>query len=273
MNDQPRVRIGIEIDGQFRYYEGLSVSASGQKTSDHTKNDCKVTISTLSQSTIDYIVTQTSPLNTNRTSRKLAVDIGTERTGLVRIFYGDITEAQPGLPPDHILSLSAQTTAGADLQIVSNAGGATTPLSTIAQQVATDLGVILRFEATDKLVGSWSYMGPAGRQVMHLGDVGGVDAFVDDEELIVKDRDVGLSNRVKILNADSGMVGIPKLTEKGVTVSCLIDTSVRIGGTIRIQSEINKAANGDWVIRLLKYDAALNPGSSKFFYTIEAVRA
>jgi hypothetical protein len=101
-------------------------------------------------------------------------------------------------------------------------------------------------------------------------EAGGVSAYVDDNRLVVKDSARPLSGRLRILNKDSGMVGIPKGTEKGVTVEFLLDPETALGGALRIQSNINKALNGDYVINQLAFEAASH--DTPFFYKATAAR-
>lgn len=89
-------------------------------------------------------------------------------------------------------------------------------------------------------------------------------AFIDDDMLYVKDQDKALSGRLRILNQKSGMVGIPKATEKGVDVTYLIDSESSLGGMLRLESKFNPALNGDYIIEQLKFDIASH--DDPFFY-------
>jgi hypothetical protein len=69
---------------------------------------------------------------------------------------------------------------------------------------------------------------------------------------------------------DSGLVGIPKATEKGLDVTFLIDRETRLGGLIRLDSRMNKPLNGDYVIDQLKFDVATH--EDPFFYQAQCSR-
>ena len=103
-----------------------------------------------------------------------------------------------------------------------------------------------------------------------LSAAGGVVAYIDNDRLVVKDALTPLTNRVRILNKDSGMVGVPKITEKGVVVQFLIDPETTLGGALRIESKINPAINGDYVINQLKFEVASH--DTPFFYTANGAR-
>ncbi|MCQ9426673.1 hypothetical protein NRB16_24440 [Pseudomonas sp. LJDD11] len=270
MLDLRRIRIGIEIDGRIRYYEGLRVKVSGTKYANPLMNDCTVTITGLSQTTRDYLLTEASPFNDNRTPKRLIVEVGRVSTGLFRLFLGDIESAEPGSPPDIDLTLKAKTQAAAGGQLLARSGAPLTPLSALAQGVANDLGLALEFQAQDRNIGNYSHTGSALQQVEKLQEAGGVSAYIDDDKLVVKDAGASLSGRMRVLNKNSGMVGIPKPTEKGVKATFLIDPETAIGGGLRIQSRFNVALNGDYVINQLAFDVQSH--ADPFFYTALATR-
>lgn len=270
--DLRRIRLGIEVSGRINWYEGegWNIKASGTKYANPLQNECTVTIKGLSTSTRDFILTETSPFNSNKTPKRLLLEVGRVSTGLFRIFTGDITSADPGGPPDVDITLKAKTQSAQAGNILAVESGPTSRLSSVAQRVADELGVGLDFQAMEKLISNFSFSGAALRMVNLLQDAGGVSAFIDDEILIVKDYGKALAGRIKILNMDSGMVGIPKGTEKGVDVTFLIDSESLLGGMLRLSSKFNKALNGDYTIAQLKFDVATH--DDPFFYTATCTR-
>ena len=44
----------------------------------------------------NYILTETSPFNKNKTPKKLIIEAGRVSTGTARLFVGDITASSPG---------------------------------------------------------------------------------------------------------------------------------------------------------------------------------
>ncbi|KNE28220.1 baseplate hub protein [Achromobacter spanius] len=267
MIDLRAIRIGIEVSGRTNYYsaqDGMRIKASGTKYANATQNECSVTISNLRRETRDFLLTETSPFNQNRTPKRLVVEVGRVSTGLFKVYTGDIISAEPSSPPDVDIVLKSKTGNAANGAVVSKSAQATSKLSAIAAAIATDIGATLDFQALDKLIANYTYTGGALGQVNRLAEAGGVRAFVDDTRLIVQDFDKAVRGRVKILNMNSGMVGIPKATEKGVEVTYLIDGESVLGGTLRLDSKFNKSLNGDYKIDQLKFDVASH--EDPFFY-------
>ena len=269
--DLRRIRFGIEISGRINWYEGLRVRAGGTKFANAQQNECTLTVSGLSMSTRDHLLTETSPFNSNRTPKRLILEVGRVSTALFRIFIGDIVSAEPSAPPDVDVIIKAKTQSAQAGNVVAIASGPISKLSAISQRVADEIGLGLDFQSLDKNISNFSYTGAALKMVNLLQDSGGVRAFIDDETLIVKNYGSALAGRIRILGADTGMVGIPKATEKGLDVTFLIDSESLLGGMIRLDSKMNKSLNGEYVIDQLKFDVASH--EDPFFYTATCSQA
>lgn len=253
----PRIlQIGIEVNGALKTYEGLAATASGTKFANPLEDECEVRIINLSSDTRAHILTEANPLNANRTPKRLIIDAGRKSTGTARLFFGDITAVQISQPPDITLTVKAKTGQAQKGMVVARSAPALSGLKDIAGQVAKDLGATLDFQAQDKRVGNYSHSGPALSQVRKLSEAGDVDAYLDGNTLVVKGGNVPLTGRLCILDKDSGMIGIPEITEQGVKVKYLLDNQTTLGGALRILSKLNPAANGDYCIYKLAFEVA-----------------
>lgn len=264
------VRVSIEIDGKYQVYEGLDIVARGQKTANPLQNTCEVTITNLNRDTRNYLLTETSPFNGNRRPKRLIVEAGRVGSGVTRLFYGEITSASPSQPPDIGLTIKAQTGAHSKGNVLSRSGGATQSLKALSGGVANDLGVSLDFQAQDKSVANYSFSGAALRQVDALAKVGGVDVYVDDQTLIVKDRTVPLVGQTVSISQDTGMVGIPEVTEHGIKAQMLLDVKAVVGGGLEVTSALNPAVNGLYTIYGLDFEVASR--QPPFYYVADARR-
>lgn len=264
------LRIGIEVSGEMLTFEDLAMSARGSKFGSETQNTCDVEIINLSADVRNYILTETSPFNKNRTPKRLYVEAGRVSTGTARIFVGEIVSSSPSQPPDIGLKIKAQTGAHKKGDLVARSAPAREKLSTIAKGVAGDIGATLEFEATDKTIANYSYSGAALKQVGALASAGGVDVFQDDDVLVVKDAGKPRRERVKVVNAGTGMLGIPEATERGVSVTTLFDLQTELGGRMDLTSELNPALDGSYVIYKADFDLANR--AENWYYDLEASR-
>lgn len=267
MIDLRSIRVGIEISGEMRYYQsldGFKIRVEGHKRANAQQDECAVIISNLKMETRDFLISETSPFNENKEPKLLVVEAGRVSTGLFEVFQGDIVSAEPASPPDVDLTIKAKTGARSARKVISNARGGKVNLSEIAQMVADDIEAGLNFQATDKLIENYTYSGSAYGQINRLATAGNVKAFLDGKTLFVLDRDKATEERKLVLNMGSGMVGIPKATEEAVEVTFLATGDAQIGGVVEIDSQYNKALNGDYKIDQFSYE--LSSHDDPFFY-------
>lgn len=269
--DPRLLRVGIEVDGHMKWYDqGFDITVSGTKYANAIQNECEVKIANLLKTTHDYLLTETSPLNKNRTPKRMVVEAGRVSTGRSTVYEGDITSVTGTQPPDIQVCIKCKT---ADFQkgnIISRSKAGKTQLSTIAQGVAADLGLKLDFQAKEKQISNYSHSGAALKQVDKLGSTGAVNAYINNGTLVVKDFNIPLKSRTRVLNLDTGMIGIPEFTEQGIKVKMLYDNQTDLGYGLDIKSIMNPAANGVYSVYKLGFELASR--DTPFYLIAEAVR-
>lgn len=248
MFDDRILRVGLEVNGQLHVYEGAAITVKYQKTADPKQNSCDVTIADLALSTIDFLVTETSPWNPNAKPKVLTVEAGRAATGVATVFTGDITSSMPTMPPDRILTMKAKTDEKSKYVWKGRQSAKTVQLSTLAESIAQDYGLRLLFQAKDKTISNYLFNGPLAKQVQKLAQTGDIDVFIDDDTLVVKDIGKGIKGQALLVSAATNMIGVPTPDEKGVKVRIMFDPNIKLGQQIEIQSDVNKAVNGQYVI-------------------------
>lgn len=265
------VKVSIEINGQLKIYsDPIQLTATGTRYGNALQNECTVTLDNLDIETQDYLLTETSPYNLNRTPKRVIVEAGRQSYGTSVIYVGNIVRAIVSQPPDITITLQCLTGNFYKNNIISNASKGIVPMSQIAQAVATDLNVGLLFQATDKSINNYQYSGDALGQVNQLGLMGNYNAFIDNNTLVVKNAFIPLNNSLRILSASTGMIGIPEFTEQGIKVKFLLDNQTTLGSSLEIQSQQYPAANGTYVIYKLGFQIANR--DTPFYYIAEAAR-
>lgn len=267
----PRViKISVQINGVIKTYTDLMIEAQCTKFANPNQNEAEIKIYNLDNATVNYLLSETSPFNLNKTPKNIFVDAGRISYGTSRIYVGNIYTAHLTQPPDIAIVLKCLTGNFQKGNILSRNYTSNAQLSKISQGIANDLGVTLNFQATDKNIGNYTFTGGALKQVDQLQDAGNVNAYVDDEQLIVKNYNVPLTNRLKLISQDTGMIGIPSVTEQGIRVKFLLDNQTVLGGGLRIQSTQYSAINGEYVIYKLGFDIATR--DTPFYWIAEAKR-
>ena len=265
------VRVSIEVNGRIKTYSSpLSITANGTKYANALQNECEVVIENLDRATQDYILTETSPYNKNRTPKSITVEAGRESYGTAVIYRGNIVSSSVTQPPDIGITLKCLTGNFIKGNILTRNQPGQATLSQISKQISQDTNTLLNFQASDRNISNYSFAGASLKQVEVLGAMGGINVFIDDNTLVVKDAYVPLTNTLRILNAQTGMIGIPEFTEQGIKVKFLLDNRTTLGGSLRIESKQYPATNGDYVIYKLGFQIATR--DTPFYYIAEAAR-
>lgn len=246
------------------------IVANGSKFVDVTQNECTLQVGNLSRDLRNALATNLTPFDYNQQRKSIQVWAGRVSTGLFLRYEGDIISAIPSQPPDIIMHIRSKTMQFFKNDIVAQSYAVTAPLSQIASDTAKSLGLNLKFEASERNISNYAYSGSATGQLQRLGSLGPIDAYVDDNTLVCKDKGVVLVNASHVLSQDSGMIGQIELTEYGVRVKSLLSPSVILGGTLTLNSVQNPSLNGDYTIYRTGFEIATR--DTAFYDVIEATR-
>lgn len=265
------VRIEIDANGERHTFNGLNILASGQKFANPNSNTATVKISNADDDLVNYLISETTPWSEINTTSEIRVYAGRESWGEpALIFQGDVIFADKTQPPDITLIIKAQTKSNDKNRVITRSNPGNITLQRISQSVANDLGLSLKFEANDKTISNYNFTGGVLKQVNKLETAGGVSAYVDDGVLVVKDMSRPLQNEIRVLSENTGLVGRPEITEQGIKVKFLLDNNTRLGGLIRLQTNIDSVLNGDYQIYKLLFNIASR--DTPFYWIAEAKR-
>lgn len=273
MNElDPRlIKVTIEVNGKLKTYSSpLFITANGTKYGNSLQNEAEVVLTNLDKATQDYILTETSPYNLNRTPKSITIEAGRVSYGTAVIYKGNIITSKVTQPPDIGVYLKCLTGNFIKGNILTRNQPGSASLQQISSQISQDTNTILNFQATNKSIANYAFSGAAPQQVNILNSYGGINAFIDDDVLVVKDAFIPLQHTLRILNADTGMIGIPEFTEQGLKVKFLLDNKTKLGGGLRVTSKIYPAVNGDYVIYKLGFE--ISTRDTPFYYIAEAAR-
>lgn len=269
--DPRLMSVALEVSGVTKTYDQTFwLRAKGCKYANPLQNECTVELANLDAPTRNYILTETSPFNQNKTPKVLNLYAGRASTGLFLVYQGNIMTSSISQPPDIRLALKCGTSHALKGKVGSRSGGKGSKLSSLAGGIAANLNLSLNMQASDKTISNYSHSGNALDEVSNLHDMG-VDAFVDDTQLVIKDVGVPISGNVLNLSETTGMIGIPEINEKGLRVTFLFNGSVKLGAAVQITSVLNPSANGLFVIYKLNF--ALASREKEFYYLAECLKA
>ena len=254
--DDRIVKVTIDIGSKKKTFTNLQMTATGTRYANALKNEAEIELYNLTKEDRDYILTETSPLNLNRKPKSVVIEAGRKSYGASVIYTGNVVQSKVSQPPDIKLHLKCQTGYFYNNSILSNYYLKNVDLYQIAKNTASNINTVLNFQAQNQLVKNFSFYGGAIHQVDALGKTGNISAYVDNNQLIVKENVKPLIGPTKIVSKETGMIGIPDLTEQGIKVKYFIDNFSKVGAAIQVKSFIDPAANGVYVIYKLGFDIA-----------------
>lgn len=263
------LKVELEVNNQVRVYEDLEISATGSKLSNQQSNDFTIKITNLSQETRTALLSDIEATKKSPKKRKLSFSIGRIKDGMNQLFIGDIKSVTVSPPPNIVTTITAVTSYANTFDITSRSGGEAIKLSVLARQIASKLGLDLIFEASDKMIGSYTYTGSSLQEVRKLGEAGEVAAYIDDDKLIVRNINEPLKNSSFYMDKDNGLLKVEP-NEKGCKAKCYFNENVGIGSSFELKSELNPQLNGSWVVYKIDYDLANR--SENCFMTLELTR-
>lgn len=268
--DPRLLRVTIDLEGELHVYERTAISAKGTKYASAISNICEIRIANIDKPTREKLLSEGTPYSRLAPPKNsILIEAGRESTGLHEIFRGDITTVNVTQAPDIWLVMRAITGKQRKTQTTTLTQSGKVKFSLIAGQAADELGLALDFSAPDKDVANFSFSGSLENLVSALGVISNkVDAYVDDDRLVVKPRFESDSSEVIEVNISTGLVGIPEFVDLGVRCTVLLGSEIRIGQRIRLTSDAYPSTDGEYVIYRLGFDLANR--DSPFYYILEA---
>ncbi|HZZ80040.1 MAG TPA: hypothetical protein VFE62_16120 [Gemmataceae bacterium] len=276
------VQIELQLPGQTVTFDNqnpsLAIYASGSKFGTANMNTCECRIFNLTKQLRNQILTLASPLLAPPANNPAAalpnprqpvilnLKVGRVSTGTFLLFTGNVITCEVTQPPDIGIVLRSLTNNYNMSLLLGLQQPAVSRLSEIAQVIAQNNGLFLDFEATDKNINNYSFTGSLQNNIVKLNQMGGVQAGVDNQTLWVIDAGKARKNTGFTITDSSGMVGIPQVTEQGVTVRVMINSAIQIGGSVTINSTSNPAANGTFKVAKMDYEIASR--DQPFWYTL-----
>ncbi len=265
------VKLSIQLNGKTKTYSSpLNIKATGTKYANALQNEANITIYNLDKATQDQILSETTPFNLSRNPKIVTLEAGRESYGTARIYVGNVVSSSVTQPPDIGIVLKCMTGNFLKSNVYAFNAGKDASLKQVGQMVANQFGYSYLYQAKDKNISNYNFTGSGLKQVQGLNSLGGVNAFVDNDTLIIKNALVPLSGTTRILNLETGMIGIPQFTEQGLRVTFLLDNKTVIGGGLKIESTIYPAINGQYVIYKLGFN--ITSRDTPFYYIAECAR-
>jgi hypothetical protein len=268
----PRIiMVSFEVNGKLKTYSSpFFITANGTRYANALQNEADIVLANLNKPTQDFLLTETTPYNINNTSKTISVYAGRQSYGTSLVYSGNIVMANVTQPPDVGITLKCLTGNFLKTNVIGVNQSGQASLFQITNAMAQNYNAILNFQATNKNVSNYSFSGSSTNQIQLLNSYGGINVYLDNGVLVVKNSGQALGGIIKLVSPQTGMIGIPQFTEQGLQVKFLFDPHVTLGGLMRIKSYEYPAANGDYIIYKLGFQ--LSTRETPFYYIAEGQR-
>ena len=192
------------------------------------------------------------------------------------IFAGDIYSALPEGLPDTWLNIEAKTNYFEQQNIITYSQDSA-PVKDIATNLASQLGYELSWQSkSQKIIDAFNFNGAKAKLLNKLNQLDNFRAFIDNNILFVIDKDEEPPEQnetpqtyagqprnnqketgsIKIVNGDTGLIGLPQPDEYGVKIKVLLDPSVAIGDWFKLESQRLPIVNGFYQVYEMTFDFA-----------------
>lgn len=107
---------------------------------------------------------------------------------------------------------------------------------------------VVSIDNSNALPRSKTMIGKTSKYVTNIARNNNADWSIQDGELVVLPKTEAIDDKSGfVLSQDTGMIGSPEKSESGIEVTCLLNTNIRPGSLIRIESII-KEYSGDFKV-------------------------
>lgn len=247
-----KLKLLIQIDKDLKEYTDLRINFNVNKGK-AKEEKANITIYGLNLIDIQKLCTNFDYKSGKSKPNKIILEAGYQND-FGKIFDGAIMECEPKLGgADYQVNIKAQagfyngSVRREPISIIN------AKLSDIARSIASQYNVALQFECTDKEVGDYSFNGSVKDQFAKFTKEYGVKAWVENGILTITDKDRPKNTQATLLRNDSGLIGDPIPTAKGVNLVTLLRASFSIGSKLKCEFTKFPSLNGDYQILTLTH--------------------
>lgn len=238
-----------------------------------TMGAAQIRVYGLSQSLMNQLTTIGQINRAIRVKNTVSLAAGDEN-GMQLVFFGVIVDAwaEYNSAPDVPFVIMAN--AGLDIA-VKPVGATSYKGSVTVDQVMKDLAHegALAYESLN-LNGSLFnpyFSGTTLNKIRSCARAAQVEYVIDRGTLAVWSLGGSRQGEIPLINSDSGLVGYPTLSSKGMSLRTLFNHNVKIGSDIQVDCAI-PMANGNWHVFNLSHNLSAQMPGGPWFTTIECYR-
>ena len=272
-----QIRIGLALykDEQKRtlVYEGIETHVSIEKPGEPDQNKATVEMYNLSMDAMrDMTTLSFRPLQTKK--NLIVIFAGDETNGMSQCFAGEIDTAYADFSGAPTIKMHIEAAAGSYPSLKASppiaVKGAQSAASLI-EQFAKESGYSFLNNGVTASVKNAVLNGSPIQKARTVAGMVGCELLIDDNVVKIQPFDKGLDEgNAVLMSKDSGMLGYPTFTSEGISLKCLYNPDLQLGGMIEVDTVV-PGAKGTWKITRLSHSLVANAVSAgDWFSSIEA---
>lgn len=272
-----QIRIGLALykDEQKRtlVYEGVETHVSIEKPGEPDQNKATVEMFNLSMDAMrDMTTLSFRPLQTKK--NLIVIFAGDETNGMSLCFAGEIDTAYADFSGAPTIKMHIEAAAGSYPSLKASppiaVKGAQSAASLI-EQFAKESGYSFLNNGVSASVKNAVLNGSPVQKMRAVAGMVGCELLIDDNVVKIQPYDKGLDEgNAVLMSKDSGMLGYPTFTSEGISLKCLYNPDLQLGGMIEVDTVV-PGAKGTWKITKLSHSLVANSTSpGDWFSEVEA---
>lgn len=192
---------------------------------------------------------------------------GDNETGMQTVFQGTIYDAWADYNTSPDVSFNIIAYMGLDAAVrpvnASSYKGAT-DVATIMAAFAAEMQLTFENNGVDVKLSNPYFPGTALTKVRQCARAANILFTVDRGVLAIWPKTGARAGFVPLISPDSGMVGYPSLSSKGMTVKMLFNYNIRLGGEVMVESSVPMAC-GKWNVFSVAHDLSCEMPDGPWF--------
>lgn len=265
-------------EGQFadgdntKIIEGLATTVDVQKNGQPDKHTAHVSIANIKLEDMEQMTFLAfRPLQKRK--NKILIEAGNQGEELAQVFKGDIVSSFPEFSnaSDVMFEIEA-ITAGWSYQIADSPTSVDgeAAAADLVKQFANEAGFAFVNNGITAVVRNTTYNGSPIQKAQQVAAEINAELLIDDDTFTLQPWGLPRGDAV-LLNRSCGLIGYPSFTSEGVSVRCLFNPKLQLGGQVKIESIVPKAS-GYWKITRLSHSlSAYKRGGGEWSSSFDAI--
>lgn len=204
----------------------------------------------------------------------VSLEAGDSVNGMAVVFQGTITnawadfQASPDIP-FHVEAHTGLIEAVKPIPPSSFRGSASVVV--IMSGLAAQMGLAFENTGVSTVLSSPYFYGSARSQAQACAEAANIEWIIDNGKLAIWPKLQARGGQVPLVSVETGMVGYPAYTSKGIMVRTLFNPAIGYGSKISVKSILTPAC-GEWIVYSLDHDLDAMVPNGQWFSSMGAAR-